>query len=123
LFKKVDLKSHYFKISRLTLSEWKDKTMIIKTKSGRTYDTERDLVAAERHILQKLFIWESMASSIEEFRQKKKDALFKGWNNSGPVGESEALRTIITDLEEKVILRLSGEMKSSSSPSFKEGRE
>ena len=85
--------------------------MIITTKTGRSYDTERDLIAPERHILQKLFIWESMASSLDQFRQNKREALFKGWNNSGPIQESEALKTIVADLEEKVILRLSKGMK------------
>ena len=85
--------------------------MIITTKTGRSYDTEKDLTAPERHILQKLFIWESMASSLDQFRQKKREALFKGWNNSGPIQESEALKTIVADLEEKVILRLSKGMK------------
>ena len=85
--------------------------MIITTKTGRSYDTEKDLTAPERHILQKLFIWESMASSVDQFRQKKREALFKGWNNSGPIQESEALKTIVADLEEKVILRLSKSMK------------
>jgi hypothetical protein len=81
--------------------------MIITTKSGRSFDTEKDLNAPERHILQKLFIWESMASSVEQFRQKKRDALLMGWNNSGPMRESEPLIMIIADLERKVILRLS----------------
>jgi hypothetical protein len=85
--------------------------MIITTKTGRSYDTEKDLIAPERHILQKLFIWESMASSVDQFRQKKREALFKGWNNSGPIQESEALKKIVADLEEKVILRLSKAMK------------
>jgi hypothetical protein len=49
-----------------------------------------------------------MASSVEEFRKKKEDALHKGWNNSGPVEERHALRCIIGDLEEKVALRLKG---------------
>ncbi len=80
--------------------------MMITTKSGRSFDTERDLNAPERHILQKLFIWQSMAESLEQFRQKKREAFAKGWNNSGPIAESEAMRMIIADLERKVILRL-----------------
>ena len=80
--------------------------MIIKTSRGKSFDTERDLTAPERHILQKLFIWGSMASSLDQFQQKKQEALQKGWNNSGPIQESEALKTIIIDLEEKVRLRL-----------------
>ena len=86
--------------------------MIITTRSGRSYNTETDLNAPERHILQKLFIWESLASSLEFFRQKKQEALLKGWNHSGPIREREALKAIIADLEEKVILRLKRETKT-----------
>ncbi len=84
--------------------------MIITTVSGKSFDSEKDLTSAERHILQKLFIWESMATSLEQFQQKTRDALFRGWNNSGPVVESEALKTIIADLERRVILRLAGSL-------------
>jgi len=80
--------------------------MRITTKDGKSFDTETDLTAPERHALQKLFLWESMAGSIQEFRKKKEDALRKGWNNSGPIPESEALRSIIGDLERKVLARL-----------------
>lgn len=80
--------------------------MIINTRDGESYDTEKDLVAAERHVLQKLFLWESMASSLDEFKEKKEAALFKGWNESGPVRESQALKSIIRDLEAKVCTRL-----------------
>ena len=82
--------------------------MIITTRSGRFYNTETELNAPERHILQKLFIWESLASSLGVFRQKKKEALLKGWNNSGPIREREILKSIIADLEERIILRLKG---------------
>jgi hypothetical protein len=80
--------------------------MIITTKDGKSFDTETDLTAPERHILQKLFLWKSMAASLQEFREKKQDALIKGWNDSGPIGESRALKSIIRDLEEKVSIRL-----------------
>lgn len=80
--------------------------MIIKTKNGKKYDTEIDLTAPERHILQKLFLWESMASSVEEFKSKKETALLKGWNCSGPIVESDALRDIINDLVRKVSNRI-----------------
>ncbi|MFC1533811.1 hypothetical protein ACFL7M_10650 [Thermodesulfobacteriota bacterium] len=80
--------------------------MIISTKEGETFDTETDLTAPERHILQKLFLWESMASGLEEFRNKKEEALLKGWNNSGPVEESPALKSITKEMENKIILRL-----------------
>ncbi len=86
--------------------------MVITTKSGRSFDTDRDLTAPERHILQKLFMWESMVSSIDQFREKKRDAILAGWNNSGPVRESETLKTIVDDLEEKVHARLRSLKKS-----------
>jgi hypothetical protein len=80
--------------------------MLITTKDGNSFDTDTDLTAVERHILQKLFLWESMASSLQEFRDKKEAALLKGWNNSGPIRESPALKSIIRDLENKVLVRL-----------------
>jgi len=80
--------------------------MIINTRNGQSFETNRDLTAPERHILQKLFAWESMATSLEQFREKKKEALHKGWNNSGPVTESSALKAIIKDLERKVSIRI-----------------
>ncbi len=80
--------------------------MIIATRSGKSFDTDRDLSAAERHILQKLFIWEALASSLEQFREKEKQAMLKGWNDSGPIQTSEAMRTILADLEQRVVLRL-----------------
>ena len=81
--------------------------MIITTRNGKSFDTDKDLTAPERHILQKLFAWESMVASLEQFRDKKETALLKGWNNSGPIDESLALNTIINDLEKKVVARLS----------------
>jgi hypothetical protein len=80
--------------------------MILTTRTGQSFDTEADLTAEERHILQKLFLWKSMASSVDEFRKKKEEAFHKGWNQSGPVRESTAMKTITRDLEEKVTLRL-----------------
>ena len=80
--------------------------MVITTRNGETIDTERDLTAPERHILQKLFLWESMASSLHEFRAKKEEALRKGWNRSGPVMEGRLLSLVIEDLEKKIISRL-----------------
>jgi hypothetical protein len=86
--------------------------MIFTTKNGESFDTQSDLSAPERHILQKLFLWKSMASSLDEFRSKKDEALRKGWNHSGPVPESRALKAIVQDLEEKVVQRLREEKKS-----------
>jgi hypothetical protein len=80
--------------------------MVITTKDGKSFDTGADLTAPERHILQKLLLWKSMASSLQEFRLKREEALLRGWNNSGPIRESPALKSIIVDLEEKVSDRL-----------------
>lgn len=86
--------------------------MIITTRSGKSFDTATDLSAPERHILQKLILWKDMASSVDEFRQKKREALLKGWNNSGLVPESKALQTITTDMELEISLRLGANVKS-----------
>ncbi|MBL7212650.1 MAG: hypothetical protein ISS61_09755 [Desulfobacteraceae bacterium] len=80
--------------------------MIISTRDGQSFDTEKDLEAAERHILQKLFLWASMATSLDQFREKKDEALLRGWNGSGPIDESNTLKSIITDLEGRVCIRL-----------------
>lgn len=86
--------------------------MIFTTSKGTSYDTDKDLTAPERHILQKLFLWESMVSSIQEFRERTQDALQKGWNHSGPVGASLALKDILCDLETKVVRRLEHDTKA-----------
>ena len=80
--------------------------MIISTAEGKSFNSETDLTAPERHVLQKLILWEPMASTLQDFRKKKEEALRKGWNNYGPVSESPALRSIIRDLERKVSIRL-----------------
>ena len=83
--------------------------MIITTEKGESFDTERDLSAPERHILQKLFLWKSMATTVTQFREKKVQALQKGWNHSGPISESGAMKRITLDLERKVITRLAAD--------------
>ena len=80
--------------------------MIITTSGGRTFDTEKDLTAPERHVLQKLFAWQDMADSVEQFREKKEEALQKGWNNSGPIRASVDLKLIAKYMENKAIDRL-----------------
>ncbi len=80
--------------------------MIIKTKTGKRFDTDQDLTAPERHILQKLFAWESMSGSVLQFREKKEKALNDGWNGSGPVFAGPALKAICKDMEKKVAARL-----------------
>ena len=80
--------------------------MIIMTNSGRAFDTQKDLTAPERHVLQKLFAWQDMADSVEQFREKREEALQKGWNNSGPIKASIALKLIAKHMESKVVDRL-----------------
>ena len=43
--------------------------MIFITQKGNTFDTEIDLTAPERHILQKLLIWKDLAADLNEFRE------------------------------------------------------
>jgi hypothetical protein len=80
--------------------------MLFTTKEGKSFDTQDDLTAPERHILQKLFLWETMASSMQEFREKKAAALENGWNDSGPISESPNLKRIILELERRVSERI-----------------
>ena len=80
--------------------------MIVTTSGGRAFDTQKDLTAPERHVLQKLFAWQDMAESVEQFREKKEEALQKGWNNSGPIKSSVALKLIVKHMENKVVNRL-----------------
>jgi hypothetical protein len=80
--------------------------MIYTTKKGDSFDTERDFTSAERHILQKLFIWKDFAGSVEEFRRQKQEALRRGWGDSGAIQESCNLQSLTRDLEEQVARRL-----------------
>jgi hypothetical protein len=43
---------------------------------------------------------------FQQFREKKEKALNDGWNGSGPVTASPALKTICKDMEKKVAARL-----------------
>jgi hypothetical protein len=81
--------------------------MIIKTSDGRKIDTAKDLTGAERHVIQKLFVWQSMAGSLGQFREKTRAALALGWNGSGPVKKGPLLAAVIRDMERKVADRLS----------------
>jgi hypothetical protein len=83
--------------------------VIITTRDGKSFDTDRDLSAPERHILQKLFMWESVVTSLDQFREKEKQAMLKGWNDSGPIRIREPMRAILEELEKKVVLRLANE--------------
>jgi hypothetical protein len=88
--------------------------MIITTSEGKSFDTQRDLTAIERHILQKLLFWESMASTLEEFDRQRDLALQKGWNQSGPVDESSSMKCIISELRKRLTHRL-GERQNGKS--------
>jgi hypothetical protein len=83
--------------------------MIIQIDGGAEVDTDRDLSAEERHVLQKLFGWKTMVDSVAQFRQKTASALFVGWNNSGPIRETKALALVIGQLEKELRLRLKNE--------------
>ena len=87
--------------------------MIFKTAEGTSIDTEIDLTAGERHILQKLFLWVALAESIEQFRKKTEEALSRGWNNSGPISIGAGLSSIIKELERRLSLRLDSEARDS----------
>lgn len=80
--------------------------MLYTTEKGETFDLEKDFSSPERHILQKLMLWQELAGSVEEFRRKNEEALLAGWNNSGPIRESRALKSVTQDLEGRVAFRL-----------------
>jgi len=69
-------------------------------------DSEKDLNSVERHILQKMLAWKSVADSVETFRAKRSLAFQMGWNDSGPISETPKLKMIIDQLEADVIERL-----------------
>ncbi len=76
--------------------------MIITLSTGREIDTETDLSAEERHIVQKLYAWASVIDSIETFRDKRTQAVEAGWNDSGPVVERNVMREILKDIEKEL---------------------
>ncbi len=79
---------------------------MIITINNEKIDTDKDLTSPERHILQKLFLWEPIVSSLREFREKRDQALKAGWNNSGPIIPSRTIMLIIKELESRIIKRL-----------------
>jgi hypothetical protein len=85
--------------------------MVYTTQRGEAFDLEKDFTSAERHVLQKLFLWKDLAASVAEFRSKKQEALLKGWGDSGPIPESRALKSLTRDLEEWVARRLMAQEK------------
>lgn len=80
--------------------------MRITLSTGRQIDTQKDLSAEERHIVQKLYAWADVVDTVEAFENKRKQALQAGWNGSGQVIERSVLGQIIDDLGKKVKTRL-----------------
>ena len=83
--------------------------MIITTRDGRQYDTDRELTAEERHVVQKLMNWRDLAESEAQFADKRAQALAAGWNGSGPVSPGPALAAILGLLEDQLRARLRGQ--------------
>jgi hypothetical protein len=79
--------------------------MIIECQNGETVDTTR-LGPEERHVIQKLMAWQSLAGSLTFFREKTAAAVAAGWNGSGPVPRTRALDLVIETLEHQLIRRL-----------------
>lgn len=102
----------YLQATRPTPIESQVLPMLYTTQKGEVFNTEKDFSSPERHVLQKLFIWREMATSVEEFRGENEKALRAGWNNSGPLKPSPALQSITRDLEAQVARRLRGEART-----------
>lgn len=79
--------------------------MIFKLDNGKEIDTDA-LSSEDRHIIQKLLAWQSLVDSVTNFREKKKQALQAGWNNSGPVREHSVLSLIFKHMEKQIRIRL-----------------
>ena len=80
--------------------------MLIHLDNNTDIDTDRDLNSEERHVLQKLLCYKVYVDSLEQFREKKEKAYAVGWNNSGPIRESKALKQIVQQMEKELKLRL-----------------
>ncbi len=65
-----------------------------------------DLTSEERHVIQKLMAWHSLADSMDFYTAKVQQALNTGWNHSGPVRPSPELKRIMRHLEETLALKL-----------------
>ncbi len=82
---------------------------MLTTENSSGGETGLELSPPENHILQQLLLWKDSVQSVEEFRNKKAEALQQGWNGSGPIRESQVLSGIVRDLEEKLAQRLLAE--------------
>ena len=83
--------------------------MLIHLDNKTAIDTDRDLSSEERHVLQKLLCYKTFVESLDEFRQKKEQAYSVGWNSSGPIRESQALKNVVQQMEKELDLRLKNE--------------
>lgn len=79
--------------------------MIILCRNGEKVDTAR-LSPEERHVIQKLLAWQSLAESLDFFKEKTSKALADGWNGSGPLSRTRALDLVIASLETDLIKKL-----------------
>ncbi len=79
--------------------------MIIPCENAESIDTAL-LSPEERHIIQKLLAWQSLAQSLSFFREKTASALAVGWNASGPISKTRALEQVIHHLETELRQRL-----------------
>ncbi len=80
--------------------------MLIHLDNNTAIDTETELRSEERHVLQKLLCYKIFVESLDEFREKKNKAYAIGWNNSGPIRESQALKQVVRQMEKELALRL-----------------
>ncbi len=79
--------------------------MIITCGNSEIVDTA-SLSPEERHVIQKLLAWQSLASSVLFFREKTAAALAAGWNASGPISKTRALEQVIQHLETELRKRI-----------------
>ena len=79
--------------------------MIFTLDNKKTIDTAA-MTAEERHIIQKLMAWQSLAPSLAFYREKQQAALQAGWNQSGPVRPGPGLAAIMRILEKQLLDRL-----------------
>lgn len=82
--------------------------MLFQLSQWESIDTA-DLTSEERHILQKLVLWQSSVRSLDEFHTHTQKALSNGWNRSGPVPRSRNLDRILAAMEANIIRRLKQE--------------
>lgn len=86
--------------------------MIIPIDNDSEVDTA-SLSSEERHILQKMLCWKVFVDSLDLFREKTKKAFVVGWNDSGPVRQSEVMKKVIKQMEKELLLRLKEDSQKS----------